>query len=439
VGRSAASLHLTLNGTGQNEHTGIRPSTERSESKLLFTATIMATSTHQRNSSLMRVNYLLILTAVCLNFFLQVQTPLHAATQLERNRSADKLPTLNSPPVAQLSAQPLSLPIDYTPRQITEEERSTTALFKSTSPSVVHITTEAVRRDFFSLDLMKIPQGSGTGFVWDKQGHIVTNFHVIREADIANVALSDHSTWPAKLVGVAPDKDLAVLRIEAPTEQLRPVAIGHSGDLEVGLKVFAIGNPFGLDQTLTTGIISALGREIESVTRRPIREMIQTDAAINPGNSGGPLLDSNGKLIGVNTAIYSPSGTYAGIGFAIPIDSVRRVIPQLITHGKMIRPGLKVELAPDSLSARLSLKGAIILNIHPGSRAEKAGLTATKRNRLGEIFIGDVITKVNETPITSADDLWLACEDYTIGDTVRLSILHKGKPTTMDIELEAVD
>lgn len=324
-------------------------------------------------------------------------------------------------------------------RRITAEEKSTTDLFRQTSPSVVHITTEAVRRNFFSLDLLKIPQGSGSGFVWDDKGHIVTNYHVIREADFAHVALADQSTWPAELVGAAPDKDLAVLRIKAPARQLKPVHTGQSNNLEVGLKVFAIGNPFGLDQTLTTGIISALGREIESVTRRPIRDVIQTDAAINPGNSGGPLLDSQGSLIGVNTAIFSPSGAYAGIGFAIPVDTVRRVVPQLIEHGKLIRPGLRIELAPDGLSRRLRLEGVIILNMDAGSTAEKAGLTPTTRNRQGEVFIGDVITAVNDTPIRTGDDLWLAFEEFEIGSTVKLSILHEGEPKTVDVQLEAID
>lgn len=324
-------------------------------------------------------------------------------------------------------------------RRITVEELSTTDLFKAVSPSVVHITTEAVRRDWFDLDQTKIPKGSGSGFVWDTAGHVVTNFHVIRDADIAHVALTDHTSWPAKLVGAAPDKDLAVLKISAPQKLLIPVKVGQSKDLEVGLKVFAIGNPFGLDQTLTTGIISALGREIESVTRRPIRDVIQTDAAINPGNSGGPLLDSQGHLIGVNTAIFSPSGAYAGIGFAIPTDTVRRVVPQLIENGKLIRPGLRIELVPDSVASRLRVTGVVILNIDSGSTAERAKLTPTRRNQSGEILIGDLITGVNGKAIRSSNDLWLAFEDYEIGDTITLSIVHDGKPSAVEVELEATD
>lgn len=193
--------------------------------------------------------------------------------------------------------------------------------------------------------MMQIPEGTGSGFIWDHAGNIVTNFHVIQNADAAQVTLSDQSSWKARLVGGAPDKDLALLRIDAPADRLRPIPIGSSKDLQVGQKVFAIGNPFGLDQTLTTGVISALGREIESLTRRPIQGVIQTDAAINPGNSGGPLLDSAGRLIGVNTQIYSPSGAFAGIGFAIPVDTVNRFVPELIRYGRVIRPGIGVQVA----------------------------------------------------------------------------------------------
>ena len=202
-------------------------------------------------------------------------------------------------------------------RRLVADEIAMTDLFQQASPAVVHITTAEFRRDFFSLNLLKIPQGSGTGFMWDDQGHIVTNFHVIQGADEATVALADHSSWEAELVGAAPDKDLAVLKIKAPVEKLHPLPVGRSDDLQVGLKVFAIGNPFGLDQTLTTGIISALGREIESVTRRPIRDMIQTDAAINPGNSGGALVDATGRLVGINTLIADPSNGSEGIGLSL--------------------------------------------------------------------------------------------------------------------------
>ncbi|MCZ6452167.1 MAG: trypsin-like peptidase domain-containing protein, partial [Deltaproteobacteria bacterium] len=225
----------------------------------------------------------------------------------------------------------LAAPREITPRgKLSVEESLTIALFRKASPSVVNITTLTVRRDVFTLNLLEIPEGTGSGFVWDNAGHIVTNYHVIQNADVAQVTLADQSTLKARRIGVAPDKDLAVLQIDVAKSRLRPIPIGSSNNLRVGQKVYAIGNPFGLDQTLTTGVISALGREIESVTRRPIRGVIQTDAAINPGNSGGPLLDSAGRLIGVNTQIFSPSGASVGIGFAIPVDTVNRVVPQLI-------------------------------------------------------------------------------------------------------------
>jgi S1-C subfamily serine protease len=215
--------------------------------------------------------------------------------------------------------------------ELFEDEKRTIDIFKRSSPSAVHITT--IGRPS-GRNPGRIPRGTGSGFVWDQEGHIVTNYHVIQGAAAAQVTLADGSDWKARLVGEVPDKDLAVLAIDAPPERLHPIPIGTSHDLLVGQKVFAIGNPFGLDQTLTTGTISALGREIESPSGQAISDVIQTDAAINPGNSGGLLLDSAGRLIGVNTAIQSPSGAFAGVGFAIPVDEVNRVVPQLIAAKK---------------------------------------------------------------------------------------------------------
>ncbi len=349
-------------------------------------------------------------------------------------------PAANSavPPKHNPSGRP-AIDVGASTRNLSAEERTNTELFKQASTSIVHITTSEVRRDFFSLNLLEIPQGSGTGFVWDDAGHIVTNYHVIKDADVAHVSLADHSNQTAKLVGVAPDKDLAVIKIDAPSDKLRPISVGRSDDLQVGLKVFAIGNPFGLDQTLTTGIISALGREIESVTRRPIKDMIQTDAAINPGNSGGPLLDSQGHLIGVNTAIYSPSGAYAGIGFAIPVDTVKRVVPQLIQHGKLIRPGLAIGLADDGVARRFDLPGVLILHVLSDSTAAKAGLRATRRNRFGEVLLGDIVVAVNGKPVKTTNDLWLAFEQFQIGQTVTLTVIRDDEKQTVDVQLEAVD
>jgi S1-C subfamily serine protease len=240
------------------------------------------------------------------------------------------------PPAAAQRADVPTRPV--TPRgPLAADELANIEVFKRLSPSVVHITTLEVARDFFSRSVQQVPRGTGTGFVWDSQGHVVTNFHVIQGGDAARVTLADQSTHRATLVGAFPDRDLAVLKINLPRERLHPIPVGTSRDLQVGQKVYAIGNPFGLDQTLTTGIVSALNREIDSVNQRTIRGVIQTDAAINPGNSGGPLLDSAGRLIGVNTAIYSPSGGSAGIGFAIPVDEVNRIVPRLIKEGRITR------------------------------------------------------------------------------------------------------
>jgi len=303
---------------------------------------------------------------------------------------------------------------------------------------VVHITTIAVQRDLFTLNLYQIPEGTGSGFIWDTGGNIITNFHVIQNADAAQVTLADQSTWKARVVGVAPDKDLAVLRIDVPSNRLRPIPIGTSKDLQVGQKVFAIGNPFGLDQTLTTGVISALGREIESVTRRPIQGVIQSDAAINPGNSGGPLLDSAGRLIGVNTAIYSPSGASAGIGFAIPVDTVNRIVPELIRYGKVIRPGIGVQIAEEQLAERLGVSGVLVVDVLPGSAAAKAGIRPTRRERSGRVRLGDIIVAIDGEKVQSPNDLFLTLEKYRVGDVVDISLLRDGKTVGMKVKLEAV-
>jgi S1-C subfamily serine protease len=336
-------------------------------------------------------------------------------------------------------SDPRAAPRPITPRgDLSAEEKSTAALFRQAAPSVAHITTLALARDFFTLNLLQIPEGTGSGFVWDEGGNIVTNFHVIQTADVAQVTLADQSSWKARVVGVAPDKDLAVLKIDAPKGKLRPIPIGSSNDLQAGQKVFAIGNPFGLDQTLTTGIISALGREIESVTRRPIQGAIQTDAAINPGNSGGPLLDSAGRLIGVNTAIFSPSGASAGIGFAIPVDTVNRVVPELIRYGKLIRPGLGVQLAEDYLAQQLGITGALVVDVARGSAAYKAGIRPTTRDASGRIKLGDVIVALDGKKIESAKDLFLLLEQRKVGDTVALTLMRDGKQQLAKVTLEAL-
>lgn len=317
-------------------------------------------------------------------------------------------------------------PRAVTPRgDLADDERSTIELFREVSPSVVYITSLRMGRDF-SFNVLEIPQGAGSGFVWDANGYIVTNFHVIQGAQAADVTLADHSTWPAQLVGTEPDKDLAVLKIEAPPDRLPAIAIGASGDLQVGQKVFAIGNPFGFDQTLTTGVISGLGREIESVTARPIAGVIQTDAAINPGNSGGPLLDSAGRVIGINTAIVSPSGAYAGVGFAVPIDAVNRIVPQLIRDGRVRKAGLGITPAEDSVAGRLGVEGVLILAVARGGAADRAGLQPTRIDARGTIVLGDVIVAIDGQPVRELRDLYRILDAHEIGDPVELRIRRRG-------------
>lgn len=316
------------------------------------------------------------------------------------------------------------------------QERAHIRLFEESAPSVCYITTTNVRRDYFSRNITEIPRGSGSGFVWDYKGHIITNYHVIQGADRATVTLADRSTWEAVPVGVAPEKDLAVLRIEAPRNTLRPMPVGTSDDLQVGQSVYAIGNPFGLDQTLTTGIVSALGREIESVAGIPIRDVIQTDAAINPGNSGGPLLDSSGRLIGVNTAIYSPSGASAGIGFSIPVDVVSWVVPELIEFGRLKRPTLGVELARPQIAERLGFDGALVIDVIEGSGAERAGIRPTMRDQYGSIVLGDIITGIDGEAVKSTNDLILILEKYEPGEIVEVEIVRDEKRLKIELRLD---
>jgi S1-C subfamily serine protease len=334
---------------------------------------------------------------------------------------------------------PAPEPRPVTPRgDLAADEKATIELFRATSPSVVFITT--VARGFTGFfELEEVPRGTGSGFLWDKDGHVVTNFHVIQGASGARVTLHDQTEWPAALVGVAPDQDLAVLRIRAPAEKLAPIAVGTSRDLQVGQKVFAIGNPFGLDFTLTTGIVSALGRSIRSLTGRPIEDVIQTDAAINPGNSGGPLLDSAGRLVGVNTQIASPSGASAGIGFAVPVDTVGRVVPQLLQHGKIVRPQLGVTVADDRVLRRAGVPGVLVMSVERGSGADRAGLRGTFRGDDGALVLGDVIQAVDGREVRSVDDLHAALGGHRPGETVRVRVLREGKTLELDVALDAAE
>jgi S1-C subfamily serine protease len=321
-------------------------------------------------------------------------------------------------------------------RDLNADERATIRLFEEACLSVAFITTTNVRRDYFTRNVTEIPRGTGSGFVWDQSGHIVTNFHVIQGADKAQVTLAHGEVYSAELVGIAPEKDLAVLKIKAPKKELRPIPVGASSNLLVGQSVYAIGNPFGLDQTLTTGIVSALGREIQSVSGIPIRDVIQTDAAINPGNSGGPLLDSRGRLIGVNTAIYSPSGASAGIGFSIPVDVVNWVVPELIQYGKIKRPTLGIEIATESVMNRLGLKGALVLDVVQGSAAARAGIQPTRRSQTGAIELGDLIVRINDQELQNGNDLILELEKYKPGEFVRLTVRRDDQEFVIELALD---
>jgi S1-C subfamily serine protease len=324
-----------------------------------------------------------------------------------------------------------------TPRgDLAADEKATIDLFREASPSVVFITTVSRQaRGFF--EIQEVPRGAGSGFVWDRDGHVVTNFHVIQGASAARVTLHDQTEWPATVVGLAPDQDLAVLKIHAPGDKLPPILVGSSRDLQVGQKVFAIGNPFGLDFTLTTGVVSALGRSIGALTGRRIDDVIQTDAAINPGNSGGPLLDSSARLIGVNTQIASPSGASAGVGFAVPVDTVNRVVPQLLEHGRVVRPQLGVAVGNEALLRATGIKGVLVMSVVPGSAADRAGLRGTYRAEDGVLVLGDIIQGVDGRNVASVDDLYAALERRSPGETVKVRVLRDESPLEIEVPLDA--
>jgi S1-C subfamily serine protease len=302
-------------------------------------------------------------------------------------------------------------------------------VYKDASPSVVFVTNTQLQRQMFSLNVMEIPRGSGTGIIWDKSGLIVTNFHVIYGANKITISLQSGNSYDAEVVGAAPEKDIALLRIDAPGEDLKPIRLGDSDTLSVGRKVLAIGNPFALDTTLTVGVVSALGREIKSPNNRTIKNVIQTDASINPGNSGGPLLDSNGELVGVNAAIYSPSGASAGIGFAIPVNTVKRIVPQLIEHGQLYRPVL----------ARFNVKGVPVLTVRKNYPADKAGLVGVREDSRGNIHLGDVIVAVDDQPVTNEDSLLSLLEQHVPGDSVKVTTMKDESIHNYSVTLTAPD
>jgi S1-C subfamily serine protease len=307
-------------------------------------------------------------------------------------------------------------------------EKTYVELFRKAQQSVAHITTLDVRSDMFRLRALEVPTGTGSGFIWDDRGNVVTNAHVVQGARAARVTLPDQSVWEAKLVGVSRRHDLAVLRIDGAIGRAKGLPIGTSNDLVVGQAVLAIGSPFGLDYTLSTGVISGLGREIPGLSGLPIHGAIQTDAAINPGNSGGPLLDSSGRLIGVNTSILSPSGASAGIGFAVPVDTVARIVPQLIQYGREVRPIIGVEFADDDIARRLGVRGALVVRVVDGGPAANAGIVGTTQEwPSGRIHLGDIITGIDDKPVSSAHDVHLALDDKQPSDKIVLQVLRGGQ------------
>jgi S1-C subfamily serine protease len=324
----------------------------------------------------------------------------------------------------------------------TEDETNNIEIFKSASPSVVFVTNSALYRlNRFTRNVQEVPQGSGTGFIWDKSGLIVTNAHVIDGADRITITLHDQSVWDAEKVGLTLDKDLAVLRIKAPAAQLVPLPLGDSSLLEVGRKVVAIGNPFGLDTTMTIGIVSALGGEINSLTNRTIRDVIQTDAPINPGNSGGPLLNSLGQLIGVNTQILSPSGASAGIGFAIPVNTVKKVVPQLVQYGREVRPVVGIEMSSnaDTWARRNGVNGVVVVDVTPGLPAARSGMQGVAQNRRGELVLGDIITAIDGVTVQSQDDFFNVVEQHKPGDKVTVVTDRQGERKEFEIMLASPD
>ncbi|GFR43555.1 hypothetical protein Agub_g4648, partial [Astrephomene gubernaculifera] len=349
------------------------------------------------------------------------------------------LPSFLSPPSSprdvplQRNTDPMTMQLPDTPPDLTPEEVRAIRIFARNTPSVVNITNirqVAIPNGYLSMDTQRVPAGLGSGFVWDDKGHIVTNYHVIRGADMVKVTLLDQSTYTARVVGGDADKDVAVLELQGlprdKLRQLQPVTLGSSAGLLVGQRVFAIGNPLGLEHTLTSGIVSGLNRELSDGTIT-IKGLVQTDAAINPGNSGGVLLDSGGRVIGINTAIADPSGkgASAGVGFALPIDSVRGLVEQILTYGRVLRPVLGVTLAPPQVLKQLGQPGVLVLEVPRGSPAEKAGLKPTTRDRFsGALVLGDIITGIDGRPVRNYSELVDILDVKRVGDVVKVDILR---------------
>ena len=345
-------------------------------------------------------------------------------------------PTPAAPPIAPLPAPSPIPPLSDNAR--TEDERNTIAVFRESAPSVVFVTQTRVVVDYLAGTAQEVPAGSGSGFIWDENGNVVTNYHVVENARSLTVTFHNQQTFEGRLAGVEPRKDIAVIAVNAPKNLLRPVRVIEKVELEVGQKAIAIGNPFGLDHTLTTGVISALGRQVQGIGGVTIRDMVQTDAAINPGNSGGPLLDSSGRLIGMNTIIYSKSGSSAGIGFAVPVSTIQRVVPQLIKNGRAEQLGLGVQIDPQRrLERRHGIHGVVVLDVVAGTPAAKAGLRGITQTR-GGLTLGDVIVGLGDQKVDDFDDLYNALDRHRAGDLVDVKVRRENQLVTLKMEVIAL-
>ncbi|MBX3205939.1 MAG: trypsin-like peptidase domain-containing protein [Labilithrix sp.] len=356
------------------------------------------------------------------------------ASGCKRTQPTPATPDATVATPGQASATPPPVP-PLSPGARTEDERNTIGVFKSCAPSTVFVTQTRVMVDYFAGVAQEVPAGSGSGFVWDDAGHIVTNYHVVDGARSLTVTFHDQQQFEAKVVGLEPRKDIAVLKVEAPAKLLVPIKVAKATQLEVGQKAVAIGNPFGLDHTLTIGVISALGRQVQGAGGVSIRDMIQTDAAINPGNSGGPLLDSTGQLIGMNTMIYSKSGSSAGIGFAVPVATIQRIVPQIIKTGRAEQLGLGIGIDPmQKLERRLGLRGVVVLAVPPNSPAAKAGMRGVTQTGRG-IALGDIIIGVDDARIETFDDLYTALDAHKPDDTVKVTVVRGEETTSMPVKV----
>ena len=359
-------------------------------------------------------------------------------TQVDAIDMAKDKAEVDDAPIVQHNAIKLHAKDDRTNKERRfriEDEQNTVDIFDNAGPGTVFVTQNQIVRDRYTMRATEVPSGSGSGFIWDTDGHIITNYHVIDGSSHLTVTLYNQKTYPAKLVGGEPKKDIAVLKIDAPADELTPIPRpDDTYELAVGQKAIAIGNPFGLDHTITTGIISAMGRDQLGYGGVTIRDMIQTDASINPGNSGGPLLDSSGQLIGMNTMIFSKSGASAGIGFAVPFSTIKRVVPQIIRTGKAQQIGLGISILPDAIARRNGIQGVIVRQVANNSPAARAGLRGVEQNYRGT-YIGDVIVGIDDKKVTNYDTLYNALDTHQPGDTIQVKIRREGKIISLPVEL----